>query len=573
MPRVLVDRDVSVEMRDGVELSADIYRPASEEPLPTLIHRIPYDKSFAWYVGSLMINPFTAVQRGYVVVVQDTRGRFTAEGNWQPFHHEAEDGYDTIEWAAGRPWSNGSVGIYGSSYMGVTTLQATIANPPHLETAVAYLTGANYHNGWTYTGGAYELGFNLHWILGLGWDTINRLSEAAEARAHLAEAYEHPMDAAEYLPVKDLPGTEAFAPYWHDWLNHPEYDEYWESIDITANADNIEIPILHVTGWFDLFLRGHLDLYSTVMDRAENTAKDNHRFIIGPWDHNAYLTGTPSEVGDWRFGADVAGGVSFMSERTLSWFDHWLKDDPVEYPTNGVRYFDLGRQSWEESPTWPPDHTTTHYYLHSNGNAEMRTGDGTLEEEPRNGSPDSFIYDPANPVPTYGGRAYMPELAPGGIQDRSKIQDRDDVLVYTSPNLTTPLSIAGPVTVILYVSSSAPDTDFTAVLGDVHPDGYCASIADGIQRTKYRNSRRTPEFMEPNHVYKIEIDLWAVAHTFDEGNQIRVEISSSNFPRFDRNPNTVVTIADAGPADYQPATQVVYHDPETPSHIQLPVIK
>lgn len=565
-------------MRDGVQLATDVYHPPDGGEYPTLVHRIPYDKSFAWFVGSLMFNPLTAVENGYAVVVQDTRGRFNSEGEWKPFTHEADDGYDTVEWAADQSWSNGHIGIYGSSYMGVTTWQTVVADPPHLEAAIAYLTGSNYHDGWTYSGGAFELGFNLWWTLFLGWDTLERLDlsddEAAAAEAALSEAYANPADAARHLPLKDI---EAFdrgvAPYWVEWLEHPSYDEYWESIDVTQQIENISVPVLHITGWFDNFSRGHLDIHNAINERASSEVQANERFMIGPWDHEAYLSVTPTFAGEKPFGPQAFSGAFLLEELAFQWFDHYIKGEDTDAEAlPGVQYFDLGTRSWKETDSWPPDHSPTKYYFHSDGNANSRYGSGTLTQSPPESQPaDSYAYDPSDPVPSHGGRTLMPNLGPGGIQDQATIEERDDVLVYTSPRLTSSLSIAGPVDVRLYAASSTPDTDFTAKLVDVEPDGYCANIAEGIIRGRYRDDMAEPSVMEPAEVYEFAIDLWSVAHTFEPGHRIRVEISSSNFPRYDRNLNIDSPHAEATERDMQVAMQRVFHDADRPSHISLPI--
>src|SRR3990172_3753648 len=480
---IIIDRDIWVPMRDGVLLATDIYRPSDNEKHPILVHRLPYDKSYAWIAAGLMFNPLEAVERGYVVVIQDTRGRHNSEGVWNPFFHEAEDGYDTVEWAASQPWSDGNVGIYGSSYMGVTTWQTVITNPPHLKAAIAYLTGSNYHNGWTYSGGAFELGFNLWWTWFLAGDTLMRLKlspdELNQALAEWDKLNTGFIEAAKYLPLKNQPAFQkGVATYWREWLEHPSYDGYWEKIDINKRASNIKVPVLHITGWYDNFLQGHLDIYKSIKEKAAKDVQESMRF-----------------------------------------------------------------------------------------------GDGELSTiAPEQELPNSYVYDPVNPVPSRGGRTLMPTYGPGGIQDQSKVEERDDVLIYTSPQLASSVSVAGPVKVTLYASSSAPDTDFTAKLVDVEPDGYCANVAEGIVRARYRSSMAKEDFMEPGKTYEFKIDLWDVAYTFAPGHRIRVEISSSNFPRYDRNLNTNKPMAEAAESDMKVATQRVFHNTDYPSHIVLPFV-
>jgi putative CocE/NonD family hydrolase len=571
---LIVERDVRVAMRDGVNLAADVYRPNDHAPHPVLVHRTPYSKSNAWFVGGLMFNPLDAVQRGYVIVVQDTRGRFGSEGDWEPFANEAADGYDTVEWAATQPWSDGNVGIYGSSYMGVTTIQALVAAPPHLKAAVSYMTGADYHNGWTYSGGAFELGFNLWWTNFLGWDTASRLkvseAERTELLGRLAEATGDPWTAARHLPLGDLPAFQGeVAPYWQDWLRHPVYDDYWRRVDALERTADIRAPLLQIAAWYDNFLRGHLDLNERLRGHGQ------HRLVIGPWDHEAYLSLGLSRAGERDFGPSAISGPTLVADLALQWFDHWLaeKESPL-MATPPVRYFMMGANSWQEADAWPPASTPTRWYLRSGGRANTRQGDGALTLEPPGAEPaDSYRYDPADPVPSLGGRTLHPNLGPAGVQNQATLQEREDVLVYTSTRLTTPVAVAGPVSVTLFAASSAPDTDFTAKLVDVEPDGYCANIAEGIIRARYRSGEPREELLEPGKVTEFRIDLWDVAHTFRVGHRIRVEISSSNFPRFDRNLNSTVSPEQAGPGELQVADQQVWHDADHPSHLTLPALE
>jgi putative CocE/NonD family hydrolase len=576
MDEISVERDVSVEMRDDVELATDIYRPRGAESCPTIVHRNPYDKSNAGSVAGLIVNPLDAVQEGFAVVVQDTRGRFKSEGEWDPFVHEAEDGYDTVEWAAEQPWSNGRVGVYGASYHGVTVLQAMVADPPSLEAVFAYLTGANYHRGWTYTGGAFELGFNQWWNLYNAMDNVTRLDVPEDERAQLTEELldftEDPEDIAEQLPVKsnDLfehPAAECA----QEWFEHPQYDSYWEDIDVTAQLDGVDIPLLNASGWYDVFLPGHLDLYEAVSEKSGPRASEKQRLVVGPWDHEAYVTVTPDRGGERKFGYRAAGGTAMMSDLSLEWFDYWLGDgDQLDIPS--VQYYQMGDNEWRTAESWPPEHEPTPYYLHSGGNANSRSGDGYLSpSEPDSESVDSYEYDPANPVPTTGGRSLHPNIDDPGITDRSEVETRDDVLVYTSEQLIEPCEIAGPVDATLYVATSAPDTDFVATLVDVEPDDYCVPVTEGIRRARYRDGFEEESFLKPGERYEIPINMEAVAHTFDTGHRIRLEVTSSNFPKFDRNLNIAAPVGEGTLKDAQVATQNIFHTAEAPSYVSLPV--
>jgi len=343
---------------------------------------------------------------------------------------------------------------------------------------------------------------------------------------------------------------------------------------VVARAAQIKAPLLHIAGWYDNFLRGHLDLNEQLQSHPDEQVRRHHRLIIGPWDHGAYMSVQPSASGVRDFGPGVSGGPALVQNILFQWFDHWLagKETPL-LDAPRVRYYVTGERAWREAEAWPPAHTSLRYYLHSGGRANSRLGDGVLSPDTPAAEPaDSFGYDPADPVPTVGGRLLAPVFGPGGIQDQARVEEREDVLVYTSARLTTPLAIAGPICVTLFAASSARDTDFTAKLVDVEPDGFCANIAEGIIRARYRNSTAHPELLQPGQVVEYSIDLWHAAHTFRPGHRLRLEISSSNFPRFDRNPNAEVNPGAATAADLQVAVQQVLHDPEHPSYLSLPVV-
>lgn len=574
-----VERDLLIPMRDGVKLATDIYRPAAAGRYPVLVHRTPYSKDDWWVVGTLMFSPVAAVERGYVVVVQDSRGRFKSEGEWVPFFCEGSDGYDTVEWAAAQPWSDGRVGIYGSSYNGVTTIQALVAAPPHLKACVSYMTGANYHQGWVYSGGAFELAFNLWWALHQGWDTVSRLGlnepELEQMLARLTLGVTEPREAIRHLPQLNHPLFQGgIARYYDEWLAHPKYDGYWEQVDAVAHAVNIKVPVLQISCWYDGFLKGHLDLNEALKSHPDRRVRDTHEFVIGPWEHMSYLGVRKSAAGEREFGPAAVSGPTMVAPLALEWFDRWVAEKQTAAPgAKRVRYFVMGSNAWHEADAWPPPHTATRYYLRSGGRANTRCGDGVLETEaPGNEPADSYVYDPASPVPTAGGRSMAPSLCPAGVQDQAEVEQRDDVLVYTAPRLTVPLTIAGPVSVALFASSSAPDTDFTGKLVDVQPDGYCAGIAEGIIRARYRNGMDREVLLTPGEVVELSIDLLAVAHTFQTGHRVRLEISSSNFPKYDRNLNVAAPLAAVSAADMRRAAQQVFHERRRASYITLPVV-
>jgi hypothetical protein len=575
---IIVERDVMVPMRDGVRLAIDVYRPDDGAKHPVLVNGHPYDNDHFLAMHELLFSPLVAAQRGYAVVVQEARGRAGSEGTWRPYGDEGRDAYDTVEWAAAQPWSDGNVGLYGACALGWTAVQGAVEAPPHLKAVFAYVSATNYHSGWTYSGsGAFELGFQLSWVWTiLARDTISRLglepAARAEAERKLKEAASDVRGSACYLPLIDFPAYQnGAAPYWREWLSHPSYDEFWQRVDAVARADRIKAPILHMSAWYDMCLKGHLDLYSALKVRGDERVRDHHRLMIGPWDHSAYYNKRPTCAGERDFGPSAMTGPEVLAGIIFQWFDYWLRGEGETFlPESKVRYFQMGENVWKEVDSWPPPHTIVPYYLHGEGRANSRMGDGLLSLEPPGTEPtDSYVYDPLDPVPTAGGRSMIDVLP--GVENQAQVEERQDVLVYSSPRLAEAVAIAGPVSVTLYASSSAPDTDFTAKLVDVEPDGYCANIADGIIRARYRNGCEREEFLDPGKATEFRIDLWDIAHTFQPNHRIRLEISSSNFPCFDRNLNSRVAPALGSAADAQKAVQQVFHNASHPSRLNLPV--
>jgi putative CocE/NonD family hydrolase len=574
---IIIERDVMVPMRDGVRLATDVYRPADGDRHPVLVNGHPYDNDHFLAMHELLFSPLVGAQQGYAVVVQEARGRAGSEGTWRPYGDEGPDAYDTVEWAAAQPWSDGNVGLYGACALGWTAIQGAVEAPPHLKAVFAYMTGTNYHSGWTYSDGAFELGFQISWVWTiLARDTMSRLGlepaalEAAERR--LVEAASDVRGSARHLPLIEFPPyQDGVAPYWREWLSHPRYDEFWQRADAVARADRIQVPVLHMSAWYDTCLKGHMELHAALQGRGDERVRDRHRLLLGPWDHSAYYNKRPTCAGERDFGPAVMTGPDTLAGAAFQWFDYWLKGEGEAFQAESrVRYFQMGENVWKDTDTWPPAHTVVPYYLHSAGQANSRLGDGVLDTKPPGTEPaDSYVYDPFDPVPTRGGRSMIDVLP--GVENQAQVEERQDVLVYTTPRLTNPLSITGPVSVTLYASSDAQDTDFTAKLVDVEPDGYCANIAEGIVRARYRNGCDREEFLEPGQVTEFRIDLWDMAHTFGADHRIRLEISSSNFPRFDRNLNSRVTPALGSAEDARKAAQQVFHSSQHPSRLELPV--
>jgi putative CocE/NonD family hydrolase len=575
--QLTVERDVPARMRDGIILHADVYRPAAAGRYPVILLRTPYNKSFG-RIAYLQLDPMRAASQGYALVIQDTRGRFNSEGDFYCFRDESQDGYDTVDWAAQQPWSDGNVGMYGASYMGATQWLAAIARPPHLKCIVPLITASDYHEGWTYQGGAFELGFNLSWTLAnlvlANFAHIKRPAAAGDRlRQELIRAVDCMCEPFTYLPLKDFPllAQENLAPYYNDWLAHPDDDEYWRQWNIEDRHSQITVPALNVGGWYDIFLGGTLRNYLGMRQHGGSAQATQQRLIIGPWFHT---TMWPNIAGEVDFGVMAQGLAIDIEGIILRWFDHWLKGiDTGLLREPPVKLFVMGENRWRDEPEWPLARAqNTRYYLHSGGRANTLHGDGVLGTElPGHEPADYYLYDPRHPVPTHGGGLCCWQASvPGGAYDQRLVEERPDVLVYSAPPLAQAVEVTGPLMLKLWATSSAVDTDFTAKLVDVDPMGYARNLTDGIMRARYRESAAKPTLIEPGKVYEYTIDLWATSNVFKAGHRIRVEISSSNFPRFDRNPNTGHPFAQD--AELRPATQTILHDVDHPSHIVLPII-
>jgi len=573
---IRVERNVTVPMRDGTLLRADVFRPEPEGRYPVLLMRTPYGKSTA-QIAYGWLQPIRPASDGYVVVVQDVRGRFESDGRFYPFHQEVDDGFDTVEWCARQPWSNGRVGMYGYSYLGATQWLAAASQAPNLQAIVPGQTASDYYDGWTYQGGAFELGFNLAWTATLlALPEVPRIGlEAEETRRLLAGlqgvVFDH-WPALRHLPIRDLPAfaNDVVAPYYKEWLAHPTRDDYWAPITIEDAHPRIHARALNIGGWFDLFIRGTLRNFSGMASNGPTPeVRAGQQLLVGPWHHGSQLT---SSSGHTVFGI---GSQVLLEDVHLRWFDRWLRDrDTGVDDEPPVRVFAMGVNEWRTFAAWPPaEAVDTRYYLHSNGAAATARGDGALStERPGSERSDHIVYDPLNPCPTVGGPLFpLPVDVPPGQYDQSRVEARPDVLCYTTPVLDRDVEIAGPVTATFWVASTAPDTDFTAKLIDVFPDGSALNLCDGIIRARYRSGFDRLAFLEPGAPAEVQVDLAGTANVFLVGHRIRLEVSCSNFPRFDRNPNTGTLIA----AEATPvvATNTVFHDGSRPSFVTLSVIE
>jgi putative CocE/NonD family hydrolase len=556
--QVVVQNNVRARMRDGTQLVADIYQPRDEGKFPVLLQRTPYNRK-----GDAG-NAYALASYGYVVILQDTRGRFDSEGEFYPFRFESLDGYDTVEWAAALADANGQVGMFGGSYVGATQMLAAMAKPPHLTAIFPYVTASEYYEGWTYQGGALAQWFASSWSSGLVIDTLRRKADANQL----------PKEWVTTLPVDNyaaarLPQISELAPYFRDWVIHERDDEYWKPWKLSDHYGEMKVKGLHGGGWHDLFLKGSIKNYLGLRDQAATPeARAGQRLLLGPWAHAG--TSPEGKIGDVTFGKDA---VLDTAQTILDWNDYALKGMNNRFASDAaVRIFVMGDNAWRDEKEFPLARTQyTKYFLHALKGANTGKGDGALDAKMAGAErADSFTYDPANPVPTLGGRLCCGQAIPPGPANQQANETRSDVLVFSTPPLDKDLEVTGFINVELFAATSAADTDFTALLVDVDQTGYARFLTDGIVRARYRKSTTTAEPIKPGEIYKYTIDLWATSNVFKAGHQLRVYISSSNFPRFNRNLNTgEATVAGTRMVS---ATQTIYHDREHPSAIILPII-
>lgn len=549
--KVMVEENVQVPMTDGVKLSADVYRPDAPGQFPALVLRTPYNKrgegepeNSRWYA-----------ERGYVVVNEDVRGRFQSPGDYYAYKYEKSDGYDTDEWIAKQPWNNGKVGTLGGSYLGYTQMSEGVHASKHLLSMATDVTSSDVYSGWTYVDGAFHLGFTLEW----GAGTI-----------YSKEGQKGKVDYL-HLPINTADEILGHAnQHYRDWLAHSRRnDPYWDKISFEKETQNITAPVLIATGWFDIFLRGALQDDMNIRNHAiSEFARKNKHMIIGPWTH--FKT----------YGVRDAAGMDFGPEAVLNgqklylaWHDHYLKgiDNGMD-KRPPIDLFIMGENQWRSENEWPLARTKyTKYYISSGGKANTAAGNGSLgTAAPAGAETDKYTYDPASPVPTLGGNVCCSSVAQG-IHDHQTVEARDDVLIYTTPVLTEAVEVTGPIAMKLYAATSGKDTDWVARLVDVYPDGKAMNLQDGILRARYRGGKNQPAaLLEPGKVYEYDIDLWATSNVFLPGHRIRLEITSSDFPRFDRNLNTGEDPATG--TRMEKAEQTIYHSAKYPSYVLLPII-
>jgi hypothetical protein len=567
--RVIVERDVEARMRDGVVLRADVYRPASGGPHPVILMRLPYEKESA--LAMVYDHPMRYASKGYIVVIQDVRGRWRSDGDWYPFVHEIDDGADTLAWARSLPGATGRVGMYGASYPGATQLQAAIGSGEEFGCICPAITNDGFHDGWTYEGGALNLSFAAYWAMSLVPDTARRAGRLDVVRA-VNDAMANPGPHYATWPLRDFRPLRDhdLAPFFFDWLTHDSLDAYWRSVALWPHYDRIRVPGLHIGGWYDIFLAGTLRNYAGLQERGGDGARGRQRLLIGPWVHYPWSPRT----GDADFGPTaVADVVDDLQLRFYGLHLRGLDDGLGSEPP--VRIFVMGENRWRDESEWPLRRAVdTPWYLHSGGRAASLDGDGLLSEiAPADEPIDLFVHDPRGPSMSAGGHSCCWEAyTPMGPLDQRQVERWMNVLCYTSAPLNRQLEVTGPVSVRLFAATDQVDTDWVARLVDVHPDGRAINLTEGILRASFRGGPERRTLLEPDQVYEYSIDLRATSNVFLPGHRVRVDVSSSSFPHWDANPGTGQPLGEATWSDLRTATQRVLHDAGHPSHIVLPIV-
>ena len=477
---VSTEYGVPVGMRDGTILRADVYSPRDPGPFPILVMRTPYGKTNAQ--AHRYEHPVWYAAQGFIVIIQDCRGRWASDGEWYPFVNEQHDGYDTIEWATQLPANNGRIGMYGGSYAGATQLLAAAARPTALSAICPSETAADYYDGWTYEGGALRLAFAMEWAMTLAQDTARRAGRS-DLEFALAEGVSRRDASFRTLPLKEfqLLKEASVAPYFYDWLDHPVRDEYWQEISLEDKLTQVSVPVLHIGGWYDDYLDGTLKNYQGIVERkSSDIANSNQRLLVGPWVHSPMS----EQAGDADFGSAARSGI--IDDLQIRFFKSWLTDEDdgirQELP---VKLFVMGENVWRDEAAWPLGRAIdTAYYFHSDGRANSLSGDGRLNTTPPEGEPcDFFVYDPRDPLPSVGGSSFS---SPRGSFDQRAVELDRRTLCYTTDILEGPLEVTGPLRVVLWAATTATDTDWVVRLVDVHPDGRAMNLAESVQRARFR---------------------------------------------------------------------------------------
>jgi len=545
-PELKIEFNRRVPMRDRTELSADIYRPVGEGKFPVILNRTPYTKAG----GSTFKIAQYFTSHGYVYVAMDVRGRGDSDGTFEPYRHDGQDGYDAIEWLAVQSWSTGKVGTIGGSYNGRIQWLTAIQQPPHLTAMIVLASPSDPFVEWP-TG--QPLPMDISWYHFTAGHVLQNM-EVVDWK----KLYEHlpliTMDEAMGRPNR----------FWKEEVEHAKLDSWWEDLRYQNKYDRVRVPVLNISGWYDDEQVGTPLNYIGVTTKGSLAIRNSQKLLVGPWPHAINST---TKLGTVEFGPTA---VIDMNAYWLRWFDQWLKGSDSGFMKEPpVRIFVMGENVWRDENEWPIARTQwTKYFLHSNGQANTLTGNGTLSSaEPASEPTDSYSYDPANPVKFITDPSFAQI---GGPDDYREVEQRADVLVYTSDALTEDMEVCGPLRVHLSAASSARDTDFMAKLIDVWPNGFAQRLNDGMVRARFREGMDKPSLIEPGRVYSYDLDLWNTCQLYQKGHRIRVEVSSSAFPKYDRNLNTGEALGQT--TRMAVAQQKIYHDREHPSFVILPIV-
>ncbi|WP_278374182.1 CocE/NonD family hydrolase [Sphingobium xenophagum] len=572
----IFEDNVTIVMRDGVGLTTNVWRPDGGERVPALLLRSPYGKEEL--VNGFEPNLFALVRAGYALVTQDVRGTFDPVSTFIPHVHDVEDGEDTIRWLAEQPWCDGSVGMWGASYLGLVQWQAAATGTPALKAIVPTITSADFYRApWYSSGGALSLQTVIMWSVVMAMKAATGKSPLSETDlvdvAKLAAMMQNLDSVLRETPVADKPLVTKYLPWLKDVLAHPARDEFWTLQSSLDKADRISTPALSIAGWYDVFATQQLSDHAAMRERAgSENARDGQRLIVGPWSHSQTV-GANGVFPERDFGLSASTMAAQLTLAHIAFFDRWLKGREGALAGSApVRLFVMGIDQWRDEESWPLHDTRfVDYHLDGAGAANTADGRGVLTTEPAaRDETDCYLYDPRRPVPTVGGNTLAQFSGPA---DQSAVEAREDVLCFSSIVLKQPLEVTGPISLKLFVSSSAVDTDFTAKLVDIFPDGRAMVLSEGILRMRYRNSLAEPDFMSPGEIYEVTIDVGVTSNVFLPGHRLRIEISSSNFPRYDRNSNTGGEISREHEADMVVAINRVHRGPEYPSRLILPIIE
>jgi putative CocE/NonD family hydrolase len=547
----IVDRSLMIPMRDGVRLAADQYRPKQEGRYPAVLIRTPYNKRNPAYGYEIFGRLLAA--HGYVVIIQDVRGKYGSSGEFFPIVNEGADGFDTVQWICAQPWCDGAVGMFGVSYYGSTEWLAAPGAPDCLKTLVPVFTAQDAYRIWL-RNGVFNFNLTLTW---------HYQYEGREYRSLSLLDFRRAIWSLPLISADDQLGRAN--PIYDRWITHPQPGEFWRRMSVDQRVDEIRCSALLVAGWFDPFLDAMLEDFNRIRAAGGSDAARSSQLIIGPWTHT-----TESSFRSTDFGKQARFLGRFKT--VLRWYDYWLKGIPNGLEQEGpIRIFVMGRNSWRSEQEWPLARTRyTRLYLRGDESTDSGLRGGLLSMvAPGSDPPDTFVYDPSDPVPSTDQAVHFNDISYEPA-DQARIETRDDVLTYSTEILSEDVEITGPVSLVLYAASTGTDTDFTARLTDVYPDGRSIHVSSGVVRARFRDSLIEPSLIEPGRVYRYKIELGATSNLFRKGHRIRLQISSSDFPRHDRNLNTGGKIGLT--ADASPATQSILRNEEYPSHLVMPVI-